>query len=154
MFIDENLKNVEDDQVQAYSQALFSLYNWLKEALDLRIHDVKTRRKKKVTQRAEREEAEENEKARLEKKQAYVDQKEEEYEDKIQADKDARDKLRQEAGIEEGDGDQSDPPEPFAKEEAEKDFDEETPPITIPPEVIDDIDNDYNFEDEEEDDGE
>lgn len=118
--------------------------------MDLRIHDVKSRRKRKVLERDDRAEAEENEKARMEKRQAYVDSKEEEYDEKIQADKDAREKLRQEAGIEDGDGDKSDDPEPFAKEEAEREFDEENPPIAIPPEVIDDVDNDYNFEDEEE----
>jgi len=39
--------------------------------------------------------------------------------------------------------------EAFRLAEIEK-FDEEYPPVDIPEEVIDDIDNDYNVEDEEE----
>lgn len=49
----------------------------------------------------------------------------------------------------EDDEEEDDGPE-FDVEEFDAKFDDENPPIEIPPEVIDDVDNDFNIEIEEE----
>jgi hypothetical protein len=46
---------------------------------------------------------------------------------------------------EDKDGEQSEGPE-FNVEDFDEQFDRDNPPIIIPPEVVDDIDNDFNIE--------
>lgn len=45
MFLGDNLANVDEEAVANYSQALAHLLHWIKDAMNLRIADVRTRRR-------------------------------------------------------------------------------------------------------------
>lgn len=66
----------------------------------------------------------------------------------MQDEAEARKKLREEAG--EDDVSEPDEQDEFDEDNNINDFNDENPPIDIPPEVVDDIDNDFNLPDEEE----
>lgn len=69
------------------------------------------------------------------------------FEAKIEAEREARE-AKEEDGEGEANEEEADPE--FDEEEFKLRFDDENPPIEEPPEVIDDLDNDFNIEVEEE----
>lgn len=56
-FISDNLSTINDELVDEYSIALGQLYRWLKQAVDLRIENVRSRRATKKKLGEERQEA-------------------------------------------------------------------------------------------------
>jgi len=56
-FVRSNVENIDEEEVDEYSVTIGRLYRWLKTAIELRIEDVRLRRKKANERRAEREEA-------------------------------------------------------------------------------------------------
>ena len=147
-FIRRNIEEVTEDGVDEYSVAVGKIYRWLMMTLELRIADVRERRAKKATMKQEREEAIERENDRKEKRDLEV-------QEKLEAAIAAQEEAEAKAAEAEASGEDEQPEEvpsfdqdAFSKQETDK-YDEEYPPIEIPDEVVDDIDNDYNIEDEE-----
>lgn len=136
-----------------YSFALAKVLEWIRGAIELRINDVCTRRKSKRAAKALREEAIEAEAERKEKREAYIEEKKEDFEKRIADEKQARIQLAKDAG-EETPSEKEEEEEQFDLEQNEQDFNDEYPEIEIPPEVIDDIDNDFSDELEPADDSE
>ena len=113
-------------------------------ALELRIEDVSNRKKGKEKVREFRQDAIEREVERKERYESALIEEKEAFEQKQEAERAAREEQ------EEGEGDEG-PEEPDFDETAFKEnWDDENPPIEEPPEVIDDIDNNFNVEIEEE----
>jgi hypothetical protein len=67
-FIQSNIEGISEEELDDYSVALGKLFRWLKLALDVRIEDVKLRRKQKENLREKRQKAIEAENARMEKR--------------------------------------------------------------------------------------
>ena len=137
-FIKQNLEGITEEQVDEYSVALGKLYRWIHLAIEFRIEDVKIRRKQKVQLRAERKQAETLEQERLDKKKALYDEQKQAFDEKAELEIEQR---RQEEGDE---FDENYKPE-FDEEEFNIRFDEDNPPVEIPDEIEDDIDNDFNL---------
>lgn len=149
LFLGANLDAINDEAVAEYSQALAHLLYWVRDAMNLRINDVRSRRKQKTVEREQRQEAIANEQTRMERCEAYIADKKEEFEIKMQEEAEARKKLREEAGEDVGESEGEEQDE-FDEQQNINDFNDENPPIDIPPEVVDDIDNDFNLPEEEE----
>ena len=146
-FIRENLDGINEEDVDEYSITLGKIFRWLLMALELRIEDVTNRKKQKEKEREYRADAMEREAERVERFGTQLQEEKDAFEAKLEAEREAR-----EAKEEEDDAPKEDEePEPeFDEEEFKIKFDEENPPIEEPPEVIDDLDNDFNIEVEDE----
>ena len=139
-FIKDNIEGITEEEVDEFAVSLGKLFKWLAMAIDLRIDDVKTRRKFKQKERENREDVKLREEERMERRQNELNEAKEAFEKQLEDEK--------------GDKEDSDHPEDldqkFNEQEFIDKFDEENPPFEIPPEVEEDVDNDYNFEEEEE----
>lgn len=151
-FIRKNIEEINEEAIDEYSVTVGKLYRWLMMTIELRIADVRERRAKKTQMKHEREEAIERENDRKEKRDIEV-------QEKLEAAVAAQEEAEAKAAEAEASGEDEQPDEvpsfdqdAFSKQETDK-YDEEYPPVEIPDEVIDDIDNDYNIEDEEVSDG-
>lgn len=147
-FIRRNVEEITEDGIDDYSVTVGKLYRWLMMTIELRIADVRDRRSKKAQLKQEREEAIERENDRKEKRDLEV-------QEKLEAAIAAQEEAEAKAAEGEGSGEDEQPDDvpsfdqdAFSKQETDK-YDEEYPPIEIPEEIVDDIDNDYNIEDEE-----
>ena len=125
--------------------ALSQVLVWLRAAIELRISDVCGRRKAKRAAQALREDAIEAEEERKEKRDAYLEEKRADFETRIAEEKAARIQLAKDAG-EETPKEEDEDEEQFDEEQNVADFNEEYPAVDIPPEVIDDVDNDFTDE--------
>ena len=143
-FIRANLDEISDEMVDEYCVPVGRIYRWIIMAVDLRIKDVRQRRAKKAQLRQEREEAIEKEHERVEKRDQEVQEK---LEKAIEAQEEAEAKAAEKDDDESAEAEEvpSFDQDAFSKQETDK-YDEEYPPVEIPEEVIDDIDNDYNIE--------
>ena len=74
-FIRSNIENINEDEVDDYSVAIGRLLRWLKMTIDLRIQNVRLRRKSIASRKQEREEAIESEQERTEKREADIEEK-------------------------------------------------------------------------------
>lgn len=143
-FIQSNIDQINEEDVDEYSMTLGKIYRWLLMALELRIEDVTNRKRGKEKEREFRQDAIERETERKERYDNALGEEKEAYETKMDAERAARE--------EQEDGEDEEFEEPDFDEEAFKtNWDDENPPIEEPPEVVDDIDNDFNVEIEEED---
>ena len=149
-FIKTNVDGIDENDVDEFSMALGKLYRWLLMALELRIEDVTNRRAAKEKEREFRADAIEREAERMERYQTALEEEKEAFEAKQAEEAEKREEAEGEDGAEKP---AEDAPEAEFDEEAFKlAFDEENPPIEEPPEVIDDVDNDFNVEIEAEED--
>ena len=108
----------------------------------MRIADVKSRRKTKRMEQANRDEALKLEAERQEKKDAYLEDKKAEFQAKLEEEKEARRQLRAEAG--EAEPEEDEYQEEFDEAQNAADFDEDNTPVDIPPEIVQDVDNDFS----------
>jgi len=147
--IDKNLEELKEEEIQTYSIAYSQLLRWVKECTDTRKKDILARKAKRQAAKEEREakikEKEEWEKKRADTLKELVTEAETAY------------MAEQKKAMEEAQGE---PDEfgnveaPAIKQEIPKftydetslmsDWMEKNPPIEIPPEVIEEIDNDYD----------
>ena len=148
--IEKNLEEVKEDQVATYSLAYSQLLRWVQDCIKVRKQDIAVRKAKRQAARENREnktkEKEEWEKKRAEElknaleeaKAAWVAEKQKERE-QLQAEQDELDNL-------EGLPDAQPLPE-FKPDEAAlmAEWDEKNPPIEIPPEVLEEQDNDLEI---------
>ena len=108
----------------------------------MRIADVKSRRKTKRFEQANRDEALKLEAERQEKTDAYLEEKKAEFEAKLAEEKEARRQLRADAG--EAEPEEDEYQEEFDETQNAADFDEDNTPVDIPPEIVPDVDNDFS----------
>lgn len=151
-FIQTNLDAFPVNEIDGFSLALGKLYRWLSSTIELRIEDVTQRRAEKERERKYRQEQCEREDERMALREERLAGEKAQWEEIRDAEL---------AVIEKEDGDEAEAEKQedleFDMEEFDEKFNDEEPPVDIPPEVIDDIDNDFNLEirtEEEEDDGE
>ena len=142
-FIQANIDQINEEEVDEYSMVLGKIFRWLLMALELRIEDVTNRKKGKEKEREFRQDAIEREAERQERYQAALAEEKEAFEAKVDAERAAHEER------EDAEDEEFEEPE-FNEEEFKNNWDDENPPIEEPPEVVDDIDNDFNVEIEEE----
>lgn len=145
-FLDKNIGSVEEDKIDEYSVILGRIHRWVTQAIDLRIEDVRNRRDTIAVLKYEREQAVTEDLNRTEKREASLEEKQQEHEEKENenAKKFADD---QDSADEEGN--------PIQKLEYERqdlnleefniEYDTLNPPVEIPSEVEDHIDNDFDM---------
>ena len=81
-FVKKTLESVEEEKVDEYSVILGRIHRWVRQALDLRAEDVRSRRDMLANLKFEREQALAEDKARTEKRQAALEEKQAEHEEK------------------------------------------------------------------------
>lgn len=111
-------------------------------ALELRIEDVTSRRKNKKILKEQREALIAQEEERKEEREKELEEQKTAFEESIRAQNDNED---EESGDDGREGDDASEGPQFDMEDFDRKFDELNPPIIIPPEVVDDIDNDFNL---------
>lgn len=160
MFVKTNIEGFNEEALEEFSVALFKLYQWLNMTLATRIDDVLKRREDKEREREVRREAVEREEERQERRAEQLDEAKAAWEEALEAANEENDEEGEEGEkeaaspekkeVKEGEAAEGEKKEEVPKEFDEKDFDkkfdDENPPIDIPPEVLDYIDNDYNLE--------
>lgn len=105
--------------------------------------------KKKL--REERQECMDKEAERVERREDELQKAKDIFEETIAQQKADLEKLKAEKEDDDEDENQEDEEdEEFDEEDFIAKFDDENPPVEIPPEVINDVDNDYNFESDDE----
>lgn len=145
-FLKKTIESIEEEKVDEYSIILGRIHRWVTQALDLRVEDVRNRRDTVAILKHEREQAMAEDKARTEKREAALEEKQTEHE--AAEDEEGKKYLDEQDSTNE-DG------EPIEKLEYERkemnieafneDFDMNNPPIDIPNEVADHIDNDFDL---------
>jgi len=85
LFIRENIEELNEELVDEYSVTVGKLFRWLQMALELRIEDVKSRRKQKAQLREHRQEAIEREAERQEKRDIAMQEARETFEQHVEA---------------------------------------------------------------------
>lgn len=146
-FIRENLEGINEEDVDEYSITVGKIYRWLLMALELRIEDVTSRKKAKEKEREYRADAMEREAERIERYAAQLQEEKDAFDAKLEQEREAREAKEDD---DEGAKEEEEADPEFDEEEFKIKFDEENPPIEEPPEVIDDLDNDFNIEVEDE----
>jgi len=71
-FIRSNVEEIDPEIVDEYSTAVGKLHRWLLTGIEIRIEDVRARRRKIMERRQEREEAIEREQERVERREGEV----------------------------------------------------------------------------------
>jgi hypothetical protein len=134
--------------VSEYSVALGKLYGWITHALELRINDVVARRNQKAKERELRQEAIDREAERQEKRSQLLEEAIAKFEEDNKMDQPDKPEGAEPAVDDDGNpvDDDEDDGIKFDEEEFDAKFDDENPPTEIPPDVVDDIDNDFNIE--------
>ena len=148
-FIKNNVDAIDENDVDEFSMSLGKLFRWLLMALELRIEDVTNRRQAKNKEREYRADAIEREAERVERYEAALAEEKEAYEAKLEEEKEKKEEKDGEDGADPAEEEEE---QPFDEENFKNNFDDENPPIEEPPEVVDDIDNDFNVEIEAEED--
>ena len=144
VFLDDNVADIEVEKVADYSVALSQILIWLRSAIDLRIADVNARRKSKRAAQGLREDAMDAEEERKEKCEIHIEDKKAEFDQRKEDERAARVQLAKDAGEDTPAEDADEDDEVFDAEQVAADFDDEYPAIDIPPEVIADVDNDFD----------
>ena len=141
------------DSIDEYSVAIGKLYRWVMFAMEFRIENIRKRREEKDDLRKQRAEAQEKEKERQDKRNAMHDEAKQQFDDKVAADIEAKKQEALDNPPEVVEGEEPPPvedDEPFVPEfdatQWYEDFDDENPPVDIPDEVEEDIDNDCNID--------
>ena len=134
------------EEIDDFNIALGVLYRYMKQLLETRILDVQVRKEDKANKRARREQIiQAVEERRLKKEQEFEEAKAQQ-----QAEQDEKEREKADAREESNDDEQEDDEEAFNWEEWEEEwnrvFEEENPPLIVPDEVQDDIDEDMEVE--------
>ena len=163
-YCEKLVKELVEDDVKAYHPGVYKLWKWLTTALDARKKDISRRLVTQKQQKEDRERAleakekrEADRTARLEEEEAVFNEANKDAIEEYNRYKEEQERLaNQDYGEEAGSEDEEDkaniePPElpVFDRKEAEEKFDDENPEIIIPPEIVDDIDNDWQLDEEE-----
>ena len=149
-YVEENLQGIEAEQVDEYSVALGKLFRWIRLAIQTRKEDIIARKEHKDHLREERQKAIEQDEERSKNRRDDFEATKADWDLKVEAEAAAeaekRAKEADENGAEgaEGAGEQEEELPQFDEKAFYAEWDEKTPPIEIPPEVVDDIDNDYD----------
>lgn len=141
-FIKKCLAEYNLVEVDDYSIALGKLMRWIIQAIELRTEDVRQRREGKAQLRQFRANKIKEEEERMERRAAAFEEAKAKHDEEVQLEKAMR--KEQEEAEDGGADDKSDVPD-FDGEGWYQQFDEENPPIEIPDEVKDDVDNDFNI---------
>lgn len=172
--MEKNIEDINEEDIEGYSFALARLYRWLTSTIETRKEDIQSRIEHKQKLKEEREEAVEKYEERETKKAEELEVAKEEFETFLEGEKEKREKIKEDAAAKKAAAEGGDTARDSAisKEDAPKDegedegeeealpefdepafmekFDEANEIIEIPPEVVDDIDNDYELPPEEE----
>lgn len=145
-FLKRNIESVEEEKVDDYSVILGRIHRWITQALDLRVEDVRNRRDTIAILKYEREQALAEDKSRNEKREAALEEKMQEHEEK-EAENAKKYLDEQDSQDEDGNAIQKLEYEKqeLNLEEFNIEFDTVNPPIDIPNEVADCIDNDFDL---------
>lgn len=146
-YIEKNLDGLSQDSINSYSYSLGLIYKWMTLALEARKKDIISRLHESKQKREEREQKIDEDKQRTEERKAATDEAREKWENENAA---AIQKYEDYAAAIEGGTtpDLEEGEDPPTKPSFDEKFflynwDEEHPAINIPPEVIDDVDNDW-----------
>ena len=164
-YVENLIKDFNQEDVDNYHTGVGKLYKWLKMAIDTRKQDVIRRKaihKKNSEEKASKEEAKakreaDREQFLLDKETEFNEQNKDDIELYRKWEEEQKRLAEQEYGDEKGSDEDDDkanqePPTlpEFDREEMEEKFDDENPPIEIPPDAEDDINNDWALTEEEE----
>ena len=83
----QNIEELNEELADDYSVTVGKLFRWLQMALELRIEDVKSRRKQKAQLREHRQEAIERETERKEKRAIAMQEAKETFDEHVAADR-------------------------------------------------------------------
>lgn len=144
-FIQRFTEDIRLEDIEGYSLALGQLYQYAQLAMKIRKGDVIKRYMHNVKLKEEREAAIQQEKDRQEERGQYLEDEAAKWEEEHK-------KPEKKEGEGEQDEEEPEEAEGEGKEEEQFDeaavlakFDQEKEPIVIPPEVVDDIDNDIEL---------
>mmetsp|Transcript_19643 Transcript_19643/g.26562 ORF Transcript_19643/g.26562 Transcript_19643/m.26562 type:complete len:253 (+) Transcript_19643:1413-2171(+) len=145
-FLKKMIESIEEEKVDEYSVILGRIHRWVTQALELRVEDVRNRRDTIAILKYEREQALAEDKARTEKRQAALEEKQQEHEEK-ENENEKKFGEEQDSQDEEGNPVQKLPYErqELNLEEFNLEFDTMNPPIDIPNEVVEHVDNDFDL---------
>lgn len=121
--------------LEEYSIPLHKIFTWLKLCIEIRHEDIRIRKKLREKAIVDREKAIEGEERRKRRRQNFHDIELKKF-DEAKAKRDANDSVE----LDENDQPM---PETFNSTNFYFKFDNEHPPITIPDEIGEDVDNDY-----------
>ena len=157
--IESLINDYEIEEVQKYSLSYSLLLKWIKEVISIRKQDIKMRKERREKQVEERNQLVEQENERLKKKeeelQAAIEEAKEEWKQK---EEEAKLEEKQEEpeeediyhylddkkdNVEEEKKDEKKNEFTFNEDEFKKHFDEENPPVEIPPEIKEEKDDDF-----------
>ena len=162
-YVENLIRDLTQEEVDTYHAGVGKLYKWLKMALDNRKQDIIRRKaiaKKNREEKASKEEAlakrdADREQFLLDKESEFNEVNKEDIETYNKWKEEQERLAEQDYGEEKGSEDEdekanAEPPSlpEFDKEEMEEKFDDENPPIDIPPEAEDDINNDWVLEED------
>lgn len=145
-FIEHNMDGISIEDIEQYSYVLSRLYKWLTTLIEMRKEDITKRKETKEKEREERDQALEDHKEWASKRKTAMEEARTEFVTK-QAEEEAN--KTQEAADDkddgEGDNEKKEPEEKpvFNEEEFYRNYDQENIEPTIPPEIVEDIDNDF-----------
>jgi hypothetical protein len=163
-YCEKLIKELAEEDVKNYHLGIYKLWKWLTMAIDTRKKDITRRVICQKQMKEDREKALEAKEKRESDRAAKLEEEENAF---LEANKDAIEEYNKykeeqtklasqdygdELGSDEEDGKENvEPPSlpEFDKKEAEEKFDDENPEIIIPPEVVDNIDNDWLLDDDE-----
>ena len=132
-FVEKLLGDIEQEQIDAYSVALGRLHKWLRFAIDVRKGDVQRRKDEKERLKEEKEAADEQ-----------IREREERFREQLE-----KEKAEFEANLENEELEEGAEPPKFNEEEFKTKFEETYPAVEALPDVVFDIDNDYQIVPEE-----
>lgn len=150
-FIERILDEYNEEDLQKYSILIYYIHKWIKTAIELRKMDIAHRMAKREIQKQEREEAikkfEERKQRRDEAFQAAYEASKSKWETENPTPSETE--LKQEK-FEEKEGEKKEESKilefVFDEEGFYKQWDEENPEVIIPPEIVEELDDDYEIE--------
>lgn len=151
-FIERNIEGINIEDIEQYSYILSRLFKWMTTSIEMRKDDIMKRREIKEKEKEEREQAINDYKEWEENRTKAMEEAKVAFEEKLAEDEANKTQEVDEENKEEGqDGTEKEPEEKpvFNEKEFFEKYDEETPEVVIPPEVVDDIDNDFEIVKEE-----
>lgn len=148
-FIEKNIDGIGMEDIEGYSYVLSRLYKWMTTYIEMRKEDINRRREIKEKEREERDQAIEDHREWKSKREAAMEDAKNEFETKLAeelaAKKAAKDDADKDEGEQDHDGDAAEETPTFDEEEFYRNYDNENAEVIIPPEIVDDVDNDYEF---------
>lgn len=152
-FLKKNLEAIDEEKIHEYSVVIEKLYRWIIMAIELRCEDIVSRRDNLEQLKHERNEAIAADQARTDRLEAAKEEAIAIHEEKVDEmlAKEAEEAAANEEEPAEGEepAEKAEPEEkerpPFDLEAFLEEFETKDPKVEIPPEVIDDVDNDYNL---------